>query len=157
MTHKEEQLLIASKIPIEDNFQIPDGLMIPCGQQVLIKRIGQEAFISRGGIIIPETSSKKRGIHGIVMAIGPLVDLTSYPVKVGLKVEFRDGLEEDTLHNGIAYLLVDQFNIKGIVPKGNFKHPKYPTTEEKRREERIEVTKRIHKETENGIDKINNG
>lgn len=154
MTHKERQLNLVQELPIEKEFQIPDGLLIPSGAQILIKRIGQDPFISKGGIIVPEQSTKKKGLHGIVMAIGPDVDIESSLVKLGIKVEFREGLEEDTLHNGEAYLLIDQFHIKGIVPDGNFKHPKYPTNDELRREDRIEFTKRSQKKSKQQMDEL---
>ena len=154
--HKQEQLNIAAKLPIEKDFQIPDGLILPSSSRVLVKRSGQQAFISSGGIIMPESNSKKKGIHGIVMAIGPSVNLEEYPIKLGIKIEFTDGLEEDTLHNGIAYLLIDQFHIKGIVPDGNYKHPKYPTNAEIRRQNRMDDQVRASKLGDDKINEIQN-
>ncbi len=160
MTHKEEILKLAAELPIEENFSVPDGLLIPTGQQVLLKRLSSKSFISKGGIIIPDANTKdptKKGVHGLVMAIGPNVDLEAYPIKLGVKVEFRLGIEEDTLHNGESYILTDQFNIKGLAPEDNHKHPKYPTAEELRRMDRIEGTKRIVDLGKSEVDQILNG
>lgn len=155
-SHKDQYLKIASKLPIEENFEIPDGLLMPCGTQILVKRLVAGSFMSRGGIIIPDATGKAKGLHGVVMAIGPQVDLQAYPIKEGVKIEFKPGLEEDTLHGGIEYILLDQYSIKGLVPPGNYKHPKFPTNEEKRRETRINAVKNSHDLSNKQMDFINN-
>ncbi len=157
MSHKTDYLKLASELPIEEGFTIPDGLLMPCGSQILVKRVKSGSFLSRGGIIIPAADDSQKGLHGIVMAIGPQVDLDAYPVKEGVKIEFKPGLEEDTIHDGERYLLIDQYSLKGLVPPGNFKHPKYPTNEEKRRETRINAVQNSKKLADKQLDKINNG
>ena len=155
--HKEQKLKELADLPIEEEFEIPDGLIIPFGQKVLIRRVAQKERYSPGGILMLGDGDTKRSLHDIVVAIGPTVDLESCPIKLGMKVEFGIGLEDDTVHQGISYLCIDQFHIKGAVPEGNYKHPYYPTNRDKRRAVMIENTERAAKITDAKLDEIQNG
>ncbi len=154
--HKEQKLKELSELPIAQDFEIPNGLLIPFANKLLVKKVYQPSRKSAGGIIIPESGDTKHSTHGIIYGIGVGVDLEQYPVKLGMKVEFTIGLDEDTYHEGEAYMCIDQFHIKGAVPEGNYKHPYFPTNREKRRQEMIDNTKRARDISNAKIDEIQN-
>lgn len=154
--HKEKAIKQLAALPIAEDFFVPDGLLIPFSNKVLVRKVYQSARKSAGGIIIPESGDTKHSTHGIVYGIGSGVDLEQYPVKLGMKVEFTIGLDEDTFHEGEAYLCIDQFHIKGAVPDGNYKHPYFPTNKEKRRQMNIDNTKLAHDIANKKIDEIQN-
>ena len=155
--HKEQKLKELAELPIDADFSIPDGLIIPMGQKVLIKKIPQKAVMTKSGVmLLGNEDNLKKSTLGLIMAIGPTVDLEGCPIKLGMKVEFTVGLEEDTYHEGQAYLCIDQFHIKGAVPDGNYKHPYFPTKREIRRQEMIDNTKLANDIANKKIDEIQN-
>lgn len=155
--HKEQKLKELFDLPIPEYFMIPDGLIIPFAAKVLIKKVHQASVKTAAGIMLAQSTDTTRSVHGIICGIGCGVDLELYPVKLGMKVEFSIGLEEDTFHDGQAYMCIDQFHIKGAVPEGNYKHPYYPTNRDKRRAMMIENDIRANKIADAKIDEINNG
>lgn len=156
--HKQQKLKELADLPVDIDFEgIPNGLLIPFGNKILIRKVHQKAMQSKGGIILAESGDTKRSTHGIIYGLGSTVDLEQYPVKLGMKVEFTIGLEEDTYHDGQAYLCIDQYHVKGAVPEGNYKHPYFPTNRDKRRSEMIDNGKRADKIADAKIDKIQNG
>ena len=154
--HKEQKLKELASLPIEEGFEIPDGLLIPFGQGVLLRRVAQKERYSDGGILLLGDGDIKKSLHGIVVGIGPMVDLDQYPLRLGMKVEFGVGLPDNTVHKGETYLCVDAYHIKCAVPEGNYKHPYYPTNRDKRRAENIENTERASKIFDAKIDEIQN-
>ena len=154
--HKEKAIKELELLPIAKDFVVPDGLLIPFANRVLVRKVFQASRKSAGGIIIPDSGDTKHSTHGIIYAIGCGVDLEQYPVKLGMKVEFTIGLDEDTFHEGESYLCIDQFHIKGAVPDGNYKHPYFPTNKEKRRQMNIDNTKLAHDIANKKIDEIQN-
>jgi len=156
--HKEQKLKELAELPIPEDFMIPDGLILPFNQKVLVKKIPQKSQMRKSGIMLLSGEDQlKHSTLGLVMAIGPTVDLEGCPIKLGMTIEFSIGLEEDTWHEGESYLCIDQFHIKGAVPDGNYKHPHYPTNRELRREVMIENTIRASKIADAKIDEITNG
>lgn len=154
--HKQLKLKELAELPIEPDFELPDGLIIPMGNKVLVKKVHQKAAQSKGGIILSQSGDTKRSTHGIICGIGSTVDLEQYPVKLGMKIEFNIGIEEDTWHEGQAYICMDQFHIKGAVPEGNYKHPYYPTNADKRRQVLIDNGKIAQKLSDAKMDELNN-
>jgi len=73
-----------------------------------------------------------------------------------MKIEFGIGLDDNTFHEGIPYMLIDQFHVKGAVPDGNYQHPYFPTNREKRRQELIDNTQLAHDIANKKIDEIQN-
>lgn len=154
--HKEQKLKELANLPIEEGFEIPDGLLIPFGQNLLIKRVAQKERYSDGGVLLLGDQDIKQSLHGLIVGIGPMVDLENYPVKLGMKVEFGVGLHDNTVHKGDSYLCIDAFHVKCAVPEGNYKNPYYPTNRELRREVMIENTIRASKIADAKIDEIQN-
>ena len=154
--HKEKAIKQLEELPIAEDFSVPDGLLIPFANKVLVRKVHQASIKTAGGIMLAQSADTSRSTHGVIYAIGCGVDLEQYPVKLGMKVEFTIGLDEDTFHEGESYLCVDQFHIKGAVPDGNYKHPYFPTNLEKRRQVNIDNTKLAHKISNDKIDEIQN-
>ena len=50
--HKEQKLKELAELPIDADFSIPDGLIIPMGQKVLIKKIPQKAVMTKSGVML---------------------------------------------------------------------------------------------------------
>jgi hypothetical protein len=65
--HKELKLKELEELPIAEDFVIPDGLIIPFSNKILIKRIGQGIVKTEAGLLLPETSATPKDVVGIVM------------------------------------------------------------------------------------------
>jgi len=90
----------------------------PVNDRVLVKPEELEK-VTASGIIIPDTAKSEKSTIGTVVAVGPgrheegkLVPMT---IKVGAKVYFNPGWENELEWKGEKYFLVAESDIKAIL------------------------------------------
>lgn len=153
MTHKEQILQELDSL-YDPSFKIPAGLYIPLGQRVLVKECSQEEHKTQAGIIMKASSYLQDAKIGIVYRIGESVTL---PIKPGFKVFYEKTAINSITHQSVTYMDLMEHQIYGVVPPENYLTPYVPTSEQVRRQGRIDATKRISDNTANKIDEIQNG
>lgn len=153
MTHKET-ILAELENCYDKNLQVPEGLYIPYGQKLLIKECPQEEYRTAAGIVVPGSNSLQHAKIGVVYRVGEGVQ---GPIKIGMTVAFDKHVNFGVTHKGESYYSVEEFQVHAIVPPKNYLMPHVPDTEENRRSERIDRTKRIKDKTDLAMDALDNG
>lgn len=153
MTHKE-QILSELENCYDKNFKVPEGLYIPYGQKTLILECPQDEFQTEGGIILSKSNHLQHAKIGVVYRVGEGV---IGPLKIGMTVAFDKHVNFGITHGNKTYYSVEEFQIHAIVPPKNYLMPHVADTEENRRSERIDRTKRIVKDSNEKADIIQNG
>lgn len=120
---KKQALMEAVKeIPVDKDFLMPNGFLIPLRNQLYIKRENKSfgLNVTNTGIIIPEKSDNTIVPDvGTVYAVGDEVSDFLLP---GLKVCFQGGHIQymEVMINGETYLRMYEHEILGILPPKSF-------------------------------------
>jgi len=90
----------------------------PLNDRVLVKRM-EEAQVTKGGIVIPETA-KEKPIEGIIIAVGPgkmseQGQRMTLQVKEGDKVLFSKYTGQEIKVDGEEYLMMREEDILAII------------------------------------------
>jgi len=120
--HKKIALMEAvNTIPIDKDFKVPDGFIIPLRSQLYVKRENKNYGLNRteGGLIIPDTAPNTVVPDvGTVYAVGDEVSDFVFP---GLKVTFQGEIPYmEVMINGIVYLRMFEHELLGILPPKSF-------------------------------------
>ena len=91
----------------------------PFGDGVLVKPEAAETT-TPSGIIIPDTAKQEKSTIGRIIAVGDgrfgeEGDLIPMRVKVGQKVYFNPGWENEIEHKGEKYFLVRESDVKAVI------------------------------------------
>lgn len=152
MTHKEQILAELASL-YDPDFKIPPGLYIPLGQRVLVKEVPQEEYKTNAGIIVNGAANLQNARLGIVYRIGESV---TTPIMPGFKVAYDKFALSGIIHDGVQYTDLADYQIYSVVPPENYLAIQVPNTDELRRQDRIDFTKRSQEKTDKEIDKIQN-
>lgn len=160
MTQQEQiqqhRLDIIKSLPLDDTYEPVKGLPIPIGQKLIIKPIIQKEIKLSSGLMLTASSSRKKQYMGIVMLMGEGVNI---PVREGLKVEYEEfahNPQSELVYRGEVYIVMEQHNIRAVMPPDSFKYPVWEGTEEKRRIARADDQKSYRKKVDEKLDKIQN-
>ena len=90
----------------------------PLNDRVLVKRM-EEAQVTKGGIVIPETA-KEKPIEGVIVAVGPgkmseQGQRMTLQVKEGDKVLFSKYTGQEIKVDGEEYLMMREEDILAII------------------------------------------
>lgn len=110
---------IVKRIPPKSSKPVKNGIGItPVNDRVLVKPEELEKM-TPSGIIIPDTAKSEKATIGRVVAAGPgrFEDgkLVPMNIKVGAKVYFNPGWENELEWKGEKYFLVAESDIKAIL------------------------------------------
>jgi co-chaperonin GroES (HSP10) len=131
---REARLKELQNLPIDESFSIPAGLIIPFGDNILLKEVMQGEIKSKSGIITKVPASKTIGASvGLVMGIGEEVTI---PVHLGMKVYYEPTTMLRVYHNGDEYIQMSQHLIFGAVPPETYLEAYVPDSIALRRESR---------------------
>jgi len=122
-TNKElrrEAALKRLKESIDPAFKKPSSFMVPFKKSVIINKVGNtESMQTEGGIIIPDTVTRKSMVPniGIIYAVG--IDCEEY-LQEGMKVSFSEYADLEILIAGKPYFMVHEDNVYGAMPDKTF-------------------------------------
>jgi hypothetical protein len=154
---QKKRLEIINGLPIEENFEIPKGLPIPIGSNILIKPIAYKEVKLASGVMLPASSSRKKQYLAVVYLIGEEV---TKPIREGIKIEYEEHVDvtpSELIHKGEVYLVISEHHIRCVVPPDVYKYPVYETNEEKRRITKADDQKDFIKKQDEKFDEIQNG
>lgn len=153
---QQKRLEIINSIPVEIDFEIPKGLPIPIGSNIIVKPIIQKEIKLASGVMLSASSSRKKQYLAVVYLIGEEV---TKPIREGIKIEYEEHVDvtpSELIHKGEVYLVISEHHIRCVVPPDVYKYPVYETKEEKRRATKIDDQKAYIKKSDEKLDKIQN-
>lgn len=137
---RNERLKELNNLPIEEDFEIPKGLFIPFGRDVLIKEIKQ-GEIKRNGIIVGIPTSKTVGASiGVIYAKG---EDCFKPLYEGMRVYYEPQSMLRVYCNNDEYIQLPEDFVFGAAPPETYLQPYVADTVAKRRESRIAGEKKV--------------
>ena len=91
----------------------------PLSNHLFLEPVAEEK-VSKGGIVLPETSEKEKPMQGTVVAVGPgkkndKGELQPMAVKVGDKVLFKKYGPDEVELDGKKYLVGDEDDILAVL------------------------------------------
>ena len=86
----------------------------PLGDRVLVKPLKEEE-ITKSGIVLPDTLDKEKKTEGEIIALGEGEKLAKLNLKVGMKVLFKKGWDDDVKVEGIEYKVLDHDNVVAVI------------------------------------------
>jgi len=123
-----------AKMETVKGFKVPDKMIIPMLQSVIVQRSTSEKMETASGLIIPE-SAQHIVNAGVLFAVGPDVKY----LREGLKVVFNSYANNEVIIDGKSYLIMSQHDIYGILPPDGYVRMDQATSEEKRKQEKKET------------------
>ncbi len=86
----------------------------PLGDRVLVKPLKEEE-VTKSGIVLPDTVDKEKKTEGEIIALGDGEKLSKLNLKVGMKVLFKKGWDDDITVDGEEYKVLDHDNVVAVI------------------------------------------
>lgn len=140
MDKKQTTLERINNIVIPSDLQSINIGYIPLGKEVVLQKIKHGERKTQGGLLLAESAQASSPVARIV-AVGP--ECSDY-IKLGLLVRFNPMMNTEEVVNGVNYIFVDEYAVRGIIEdetKTVF-HDKFPTSDDIRRKDAKDLVKR---------------